>query len=59
MIIIGAGIAGLAAGCYARVNGYDVRLLEMHDKPGGLCTSWQRDLIRDLCGRDGRRFTTA
>jgi uncharacterized protein with NAD-binding domain and iron-sulfur cluster len=41
LIIIGAGIAGLATGCYARMNGYDVRIFEMHDKPGGMCTSWQ------------------
>jgi phytoene dehydrogenase-like protein len=42
LIIIGAGVAGLAAGCYARMNGYDVQIFEMHDKPGGMCTSWQR-----------------
>jgi phytoene dehydrogenase-like protein len=42
VIIIGAGIAGLCAGCYLRMNGYRTRILEMHDKPGGLCTSWQR-----------------
>ena len=40
--IIGAGIAGLATGCYARMNGYDTRIFEMHDKAGGLCTAWQR-----------------
>ena len=42
IVIIGAGIAGLAAGCYARMNGYGAEILELHDKPGGLCTSWQR-----------------
>lgn len=42
MIIIGAGIAGLSAGCYARMNGYGARIFEMHDKPGGVCTSWTR-----------------
>jgi thioredoxin reductase len=26
VIIIGAGIAGLAAGCYARMNGYRARI---------------------------------
>ena len=40
VIIIGAGIAGLAAGCYARMNGYKTTILELHDKPGGLCTAW-------------------
>jgi phytoene dehydrogenase-like protein len=42
IIIIGAGFAGLAAGIYARLNGYDVRIFEMHNQPGGLCTSWER-----------------
>ena len=42
VIIIGAGMAGLAAGCYARMNGYRTRLFELHDKPGGLCTAWKR-----------------
>ena len=42
VIIIGAGFAGLSAGIYARLNGYQVRIFEMHDKPGGLCTSWRR-----------------
>jgi phytoene dehydrogenase-like protein len=43
IIIIGAGIAGLSAGCYAQMNGYKTRIFEMHDKPGGLCTSWTRN----------------
>ena len=42
MIIIGAGIAGLAAGCYGQMNGYRTQIFELHDKPGGLCTSWKR-----------------
>lgn len=42
IIIIGAGIAGLSAGCYAQMNGYKTRIFEMHDKPGGLCTAWKR-----------------
>lgn len=42
VIIVGAGIAGLSAGCYGQMNGYRTIILEMHDKPGGLCTSWQR-----------------
>ena len=43
IIIIGAGVAGLSAGCYAQMNGYKTRIFEMHDKPGGLCTSWTRN----------------
>ncbi|WP_207714382.1 FAD/NAD(P)-binding protein [Scytonema sp. UIC 10036] len=42
IIIIGAGIAGLAAGCYAQMNGYRTQIFEMHNLPGGLCTAWQR-----------------
>ncbi len=50
IIIIGAGIAGLAAGCYAQMNGYRTQIFEMHNKPGGLCTSWKRkDYIIDGC----------
>lgn len=42
MIIIGAGIAGLSAGAYAQMNGFRTTIFEMHDIPGGLCTSWKR-----------------
>jgi len=42
IIIIGAGFAGLGAGIYAQMNGYKTQIFEMHDKPGGLCTSWKR-----------------
>ncbi len=42
MVIIGAGIAGLSAGCYALMNGYKTTIFEMHTKPGGLCTAWKR-----------------
>lgn len=42
IIIIGAGFAGLSAGIYAQSNGYQTRIFEMHDLPGGLCTAWKR-----------------
>jgi phytoene dehydrogenase-like protein len=42
ILIIGGGIAGLAAGCYARMNGYQAHIFELHTLPGGLCTSWER-----------------
>jgi phytoene dehydrogenase-like protein len=42
IIIIGAGMGGLAAGVYGQVNGYDTRIFEMHFKPGGQCTAWAR-----------------
>jgi phytoene dehydrogenase-like protein len=42
VIIIGAGIAGLSAGCYAQMNGYTTHIFEQHVTPGGVCTSWKR-----------------
>jgi phytoene dehydrogenase-like protein len=42
LLVIGGGIAGLCAAMYARRCGYDVELLEQHDSPGGLATSWTR-----------------
>jgi phytoene dehydrogenase-like protein len=42
ILIIGAGIAGLAAGCYGQMNGYKTRIFELHSAPGGLCTAWKR-----------------
>lgn len=50
MIIIGAGIAGLSAGCYARMNGYRTDIFEAQEKPGGQCTAWQRrEYTFDFC----------
>ncbi|MFX1293354.1 MAG: phytoene desaturase family protein [Promethearchaeota archaeon] len=49
-IIIGAGIAGLCAGSYLQMNGYETEIFESHNAPGGLCTSWKRkDYIFDGC----------
>jgi len=42
ILIIGAGIAGLSAGCYAQMNGFNSKIFEMHSSPGGMCTSWTR-----------------
>jgi phytoene dehydrogenase-like protein len=42
IIIIGAGISGLSAGCYAQMNGYKTSIYEMNKIPGGLCSAWQR-----------------
>lgn len=50
ILIIGAGVAGLAAGCYAQMNGYRSKIFELHDIPGGLCTAWEREnFIFDGC----------
>ncbi len=42
ILIIGAGIGGLSAGCYAQRNGFRSQILEMNANAGGLCTSWKR-----------------
>lgn len=42
VVIIGAGVAGLSAGCYLQMNGFDTEIFEMHSKSGGLCTNWSR-----------------
>lgn len=50
LIIIGGGIAGLSAGCYAQMNGFNSEIYEMHNITGGLCTAWQRKgFTFDLC----------
>ncbi len=42
IIIIGAGLAGLSAGCYSQMNGYQTRIFEHHTTPGGVATCWER-----------------
>ena len=42
VIIIGAGISGLASGVYARMNGMESRIFESYVVPGGCCTAWSR-----------------
>lgn len=41
VIIIGAGLAGLSAGCYLRMNGYRTHIIE-HHKAGGVAAAWKR-----------------
>jgi phytoene dehydrogenase-like protein len=50
ILVIGAGIAGLSAGCHAQANGFSSVILEKHSLPGGLCTSWTRNgYVFDYC----------
>lgn len=42
ILIVGAGISGLSAGFYSRINGYQTSIFEMNSIPGGLCTAWER-----------------
>lgn len=50
VVIIGGGVAGLSAGIYAAMNGFDTEIIEMHDVAGGQCTAWDRKGYRfDYC----------
>ncbi|MEU3957036.1 NAD(P)-binding protein, partial [Streptomyces achromogenes] len=50
VIIIGAGVSGMAAGCYAQMSGMGTRIFEKHVLPGGCCTAWSRDgYLLDYC----------
>ncbi len=42
VIIIGGGLAGLSAGCYARANGFRATIVEHNLALGGVCTAWSR-----------------
>lgn len=42
LAIVGGGLAGLSAGCYARANGFDVTILEHNLALGGVCAAWHR-----------------
>jgi phytoene dehydrogenase-like protein len=42
IVIIGGGIAGLAAGIFAQANGFKSTILEKHRITGGECTGWNR-----------------
>ncbi len=42
IVIIGAGLAGLAAGVYAQLNGYQAHIFEHHSQPGGVAATWRR-----------------
>jgi phytoene dehydrogenase-like protein len=42
IIIVGAGMGGMAAGIYGQINGYETQIFEIHTKPGGQCASWKR-----------------
>jgi phytoene dehydrogenase-like protein len=42
IIIVGAGMGGLASGVYGQLNGYKTEIFEQHNIPGGQCASWRR-----------------
>ncbi|SDB66777.1 FAD-dependent oxidoreductase [Butyrivibrio sp. INlla16] len=43
VVIIGGGIAGLSAGIYARLAGFEAEIYEKNSTPGGECTGWNRE----------------
>ena len=50
IIIIGGGVAGLSAGIYSAMNGFETEIIEMHNVAGGQCTAWERKKYRfDYC----------
>ena len=50
ILIIGAGVSGLAAGIYASLYGHSAVVCERHSSPGGNLTGWQRgDYHIDNC----------
>ena len=50
VVIIGGGIAGLAAGIYARLMGMDAEIYEKNAIPGGECIGWSRKgFVIDNC----------
>jgi phytoene dehydrogenase-like protein len=50
IVIVGGGVAGLCAGVYGLRCGYDVEIVEMHERLGGLATSWRRgDYTFETC----------
>ncbi len=59
VVIVGAGISGLTAGCYAQMSGFETTVYEANDFPGGLCSSWERNgyifdtSMRHLTGSSG------
>ncbi|MES1205327.1 MAG: NAD(P)-binding protein [Pseudomonadota bacterium] len=42
LLINGGGLAGLATGCYGRVNSWRTTIVEHNLALGGVCTAWRR-----------------
>lgn len=50
IVIVGGGIAGLSAGIYGRLAGYEVEIYEKNPVAGGQCMGWNRkDCHIDNC----------
>lgn len=42
LLIVGGGLAGLSAGCFARASGFRTTILEHNLALGGVCAAWKR-----------------
>ena len=42
LLIVGGGVAGLSAGCYAQRSGFQTTIVEHNLALGGVCTAWHR-----------------
>ncbi|NPD87657.1 MAG: NAD(P)/FAD-dependent oxidoreductase [Asgard group archaeon] len=42
IIVLGAGLGGLATGIYAQINGFKTSIFEKNSVPGGLAACWKR-----------------
>jgi phytoene dehydrogenase-like protein len=42
IVIVGGGLAGLSAGCYALASGFRTTIVEHNLALGGVCTAWTR-----------------
>ena len=61
IIIIGAGVAGLAAGICAQADGHQATVFERHFRAGGNLTGWDRNgyhiaLIGDFSDKSDRIY---
>ena len=43
LIVIGGGVAGLSAGIYGRLNGFETEIYERNGQTGGECIAWTRN----------------
>lgn len=43
VVVLGAGLAGMAAACRLQANGFSTLVVEIHDKPGGCAGYYERD----------------
>jgi prolycopene isomerase len=49
VIVVGAGVGGMAAGALLAKQGISVLMIDQQDKPGGSCTSFKRnDVVYDV-----------